>query len=127
LFLIPFEVVGLLMLVVWLAAIFAPALRLEWTFNRHEILWRFSIFGIGRSRRYPVLSLDRIELHRETLDPNRPGSQELPVGPKARGWYSLSFVTRDKQELLSINRITEGEGRWIADCVYREFPHWFPR
>jgi hypothetical protein len=113
LFLIPFEVIGLLLFVVWLGTVTAPAWRRAWTFGASEITRLYSGFGIGWARRYEGDALDRIEL-RPSAGIIRPGAH-----------YSLSFVRADGTELLEVGALTEGEARWMADVLFRDFPGWF--
>jgi hypothetical protein len=124
-FLIPFELVGLVLITVWVAALFAPAFLNVWSFGGYEIVRRTSFFGLGGSKRYPVTSLDRIEL-RERAPTPAVNSPQVDLARRL-GDFSLSFVTRDEQELVEITGLTEGEARWMADVVYRNFSMWFPR
>ncbi len=125
LFLVPFELVGLMLVLLWIGAVFAPAFLNVWSFGGYEISCRTSFFGFGATKRYPVTSLDRIELHEYV--PARPGNGSAVDIAGKLGDFSLSFVTRDGQELVEIKRLTEGEARWMADAVYRNFSMWFPR
>jgi hypothetical protein len=123
LFLVPFEAAGLLMVALWFGAVTAPAWRRAWAFCGSEITRLSSGFGIGWARRYEVDTLDRIELQRRSARDD----QELSAGvlrPGAR--YSLSLVRPDGTELLEVSALTEGEARWMADVLFRDFPGWFP-
>ncbi len=125
LFLVPFGLVGLVLMLLWIAALFAPAFLNVWSFGGYEISRSTSFFGFGGTRRYPVMSLDRIELYEYA--PARPSNGSAADTAGKLGDFSLSFVTRDGQELVEIKRLTEGEARWMADAVYRNFSMWFPR
>jgi hypothetical protein len=125
LFLVPFEVIGLVMFAAWFGALTAPAWRRAWTFRGSEIARLYSGFGIGWAKRYEVDTLDRIELQRRTAGNGQ--AQELsPDILRPGAQYSLSFVRPDGTELLEVGGLTEGEARWMADVLFRDFPGWFP-
>ena len=65
-FLIPFEVVGLIMVGALLAALLEPVHRTVWTFARQGIEHRTAWLGLGPRRTWEVMSLGRIDLRRET-------------------------------------------------------------
>jgi hypothetical protein len=128
LFLIPFEVAGLLLVVVLVLALSEPLRRNHWRFTpidlEGELRWR----EIGRRWSYAIEGLDRIELDRKT-DTKRKLS-DLFKHPKLlfasdECPYRLSFVGRDNVEICEIISLTEGEARWIADQVLRDRPEWF--
>jgi hypothetical protein len=124
-FLVPFELVGLVLVLLWIGAMFAPAFLDAWSFGGYEVSRRTSFLGFGHTKRYPIMSLDRIELRE--YPPTRAGNrQQVEIAGKL-GDFSLALIKRDGQELLEIKRLTEGEARWMADAVYRNFSMWFPR
>ncbi len=60
LFLIPFEAIGLVMVVALFAVLLEPVHWTTWRFNRDEIALRDSWLGIGRTRRYDASSVTRV-------------------------------------------------------------------
>jgi hypothetical protein len=116
-FLIPFEVIGLLVFGFWLFALAAPACRERWTFDRRQVARRASVLGLGRTRRYPVGPFDRIALERRLCD-RQPWDE-------AESDYGLSFISLDQRIVIQIEKLTEGEARWLADQLLRTYPDWF--
>ena len=71
-FLIPFEVIGLVMFAALFVAVLEPIRTTTWRFGSNSIDNRWAWPGIGRSRTYPIDGLERIELRRtELLGPTR--------------------------------------------------------
>jgi hypothetical protein len=123
-FLIPFEVIGLVMFVGLVGALLEPFRRTRWSFAYGGAEKQTTWFGIGPSRSYPVDWLDRIELRigsqgrftfRSTDDSDNPA-------PLA---HCLVFIDRENQERFTIDGLTQGEARWIADIILRECQRWF--
>jgi hypothetical protein len=116
LFLIPFEVAGLVVIFVWLSILTAPFQVESWNVGSDGLTSRYSVFGLGRTRRVESSDLSRLELRKNT-DPVSDwypalvsrGSNETP--------YSLTFVDRGPQDTLTIDNLTEGEARWISGHV----------
>jgi hypothetical protein len=125
LFLVPFEAIGLVLFAAWFGTLTAPAWRRAWTFRGSEITRLFSGFGVGWAKRYEVDTLDRIELQRRAS--GNAQAQEMSPNVLYQGaHYSLSLVRPDGTELLEVGGLTEGEARWMADVLFRDFPGWFP-
>ncbi|MGD9647615.1 MAG: hypothetical protein AB7U73_18015 [Pirellulales bacterium] len=128
LFLIPFELVGLLMMVVLAIAIAEPLRSITWRFTptdlKCELQWR----ELGRRWSYAIKGLSRIELDRKT-DAKRKLSDHFKqpnlVFTNDECPYRLSFVDRDNAEVCEIAGLSEGEARWIADQVMRHRREWF--
>jgi hypothetical protein len=83
-----------------------------WIVAGSDIASRSSLFGIGRTRRRRMPTLDRVEL-REAGS----GSAADPDTP-----YSLTFVGRDGKDLFTIADLTEGEALWIGGELCRWLP-----
>ncbi|MBN2581270.1 MAG: hypothetical protein JXB10_19980 [Pirellulales bacterium] len=118
-FLIPFEVIGAIMFFGLLIHLFEPVRRTRWTFGRGEIQCRWTWLGIGLRRRYEFLGLDRLEISESV----KKYTLSSPTG-KEPG-HRLKLIDADNVELCSINKLTEGEARWIGDVLLRERPLWF--
>ena len=128
-FLIPFEVIGLLMFVGFLAALLQPVHRTVWRFTRRGIDCRLTWLGVGPHWTWEVESLNRIELRQDTKRGRRGSpceAQSLSAVLHGEGrCYRLSLVDGSNTELCSISALTEGEARWIGDMVLRERAVWF--
>ena len=129
LFLIPFEIVGLLMFIGLLGAIFNPFRTTIWSFTRSSIDSRLSWFGIGRRRSHYVTLLDRVELRKGDADKKKPRRSSMRIKTNMQSAdedpFTLAFIESDDHELCRIDDLTEGEARWIADTLLRERGRWF--
>jgi hypothetical protein len=124
LFAIPFEVIGLLILGGFLAALLEPVHRTVWTFSRRGIDCRHTWLGIGPHRTREPTSLDRVELRR-SVKGGQQGSPRTAVLDGEERLYGLSLIDQSNAELCSIKGLTEGEGRWMGDIILRERTIWF--
>jgi hypothetical protein len=128
-FLIPFEVIGLVMFVGLLAAVFDPVRRNSWTFTRQSIECRWKWLGVGPRWVYEIERLARIEMRRD--DPSVKQTVRGALRNSGSGGgdmgaaYRLLFIDRANCELCSIDGLTEGEARWIGDTVLRNRDAWF--
>ncbi|MGH7168866.1 MAG: hypothetical protein ACRELG_01125 [Gemmataceae bacterium] len=128
-FLIPFEVVGLVMCAMWLVALTAPLWSLKWTFGEREVTRRLCVsdtdeivFSFGWSKRFDIHSPVRIALRRP--EEKKPSGSLWPLLSHPDGEYTLYFLDQADKELLAINYLTEGDARWIADVLLCAFPSW---
>ncbi len=120
-FLIPFEVIGLLIIGALIGVLVEPLHRTAWIFGADDIRLRQRWIAAGWSRRWPADRLERLELHRVATNKNR-GS--LTTANETY-YHQLLFVAADNEELCSIKRLTEGEARWIGGLLLRERSAWF--
>jgi hypothetical protein len=128
-FLIPFEAIGLTMFTYLLAALFEPVRRSSWTFAQTSIEYRLQWLGLGRTRRWEVVRLDRIEIRCDEKVPKRTFRASLKSIGNGQGDsgsnYRLQLIGRDNRALSSIDNLTEGEARWMGDVVLRQRREWF--
>lgn len=123
LFLIPFEAIGLLMFVGLLVALVEPFRRTKWSFTYGGVERRTTWLGIGPRRTYPVDWLDRIELRGGRGRFGRRKSQQQ--GGEEQSSCRLVFIDRQNAESFSIEGLSEGEARWMADVILRQCDRWF--
>jgi hypothetical protein len=128
-FIIPHEIAGLVFFALWLVALTAPLWRWTWTFSEREITRRLSVsdadavvFALGWSKRFDVQPPIQLELRRRDGKKQSGSLGALLSHPD--GEYNLSFLDAEDKELLAINRLTEGDARWIAEVLLRAFPSW---
>lgn len=119
-FLIPFETIGLGMLFVLLLALFEPARTTAWEFADRCVRYRVQWFGIGPIRRYQIDWIDRLELREVDARATRRLGSWLDFSP-----HELALVDSTNTDVAVIDNLTEGEARWIADAIQREFGNWF--
>lgn len=127
-FLIPFEVIGLVMLLAFLSTLLEPVHRTRWTFTRRGIEQRHTWLGLGPRWTWEVDSLDRLELRPDDSSDRRrfcSVNQVSACTSMGAEHYRLSLVDQNNRELCSIPSLTEGEARWIGDTLLKERGIWF--
>lgn len=126
LFLIPFEVIGLLMFGALLYVLLEPARRTLWRFERDEVAFRRSWLGLVHTRRYDATSIERMQLDIGEGGAAPTGRSLVPtLQTTASRHIRLRLIDTHNTEVVSITGLTEGEARWMIDCVRRDHPDWF--
>ncbi len=123
-FLIPFTVIGLIMFVGLLAALIEPFRRTRWSFTYGGAQWQMTWLGIGPRRSYPVDQLDRIELWTASQARSAFFSTDKDSQPMAPE-YRLVFIDREEVQRFTVDGLSQGEARWMADVILRETRRWF--
>lgn len=124
-FLIPFEVIGLIMLFGLIFVLLEPLRRTTWRIGRSDISCRLTWFGLGPTWRYPINVLDRIEIGaKESAGVSGKNRITLPW-KSSEAAFRLSFIDTSEREVCAIDSLTEGEACWIFDVICRERPNWF--
>jgi hypothetical protein len=123
-FLIPFEVIGAIMLFVFVAMLLEPWRRTEWWFTREQISRRYVWPVIRFTKVWPVNKLSRLELR--TGKPN-PTGLTRKTQPSLGSSNSLTLVTPENVDLCQIDNLTIGEARWFAQVLRERRPEWFER
>jgi hypothetical protein len=123
-FLIPFEAIGVLMFAALLAALVEPLRRTRWSFAYGGAQWQMTWLGIGPHRSYPVDQLDRIELRTSSQLRFSFRSADDDNSPMTSG-YRLVFIDQYDLEQFTMDGLTQGEARWMADVILRECQRWF--
>jgi hypothetical protein len=118
-FLIPFELIGLVFVAALVMVVLEPVRHTTWLFEPGLVTYRFTYLGFGPRWRYPFEALGRVELTKRNKD-SRAKQQQGDETP-----YGLSLVRLDNTELCAVNGLTQGEARWLADTLMREWPQWF--
>ncbi len=123
-FLIPFEVIGLIMLIALCATIAEPLRRTVWSLDQHELLTesRWPLFAF--TWRWPLDSLHHLQLQKVRLDESKPARFKVSSGFQEETSYQLTFVSHENTDQCSIQPVTEGEARWMAGVLYRYQPRW---
>jgi hypothetical protein len=114
LFLIPFELVGLMLLAAWASVITAPITVRRWVLGPEEIEARVAILGLGRTRRLDVSDLGRVEFRKGANPGKRWGkaANQAPA-PEKDSPFAVALLDHDDCERLVIEGLTEGEARWL--------------
>ena len=108
LILLPFEAIGLVFFALWVLAVLAPFVVQRWVIGPRDASTRFSFLGLGRTRRFDVTKIVRIELRCDSPDPGI--ENDTP--------YSLRFVRGDGREPIAFCGFTEGEARWVGGVAF---------
>jgi hypothetical protein len=141
LFLIPFEIIGLVIFVALLFALLEPVRRSRWIFHRNAIYRRTTWLGIGRSTRYDVKELDRLELRKcdplgdlqDLEDPTEIVQARFEAAKQAKQGvsqptgvtFNLALVDPADEDVCEIEGLSLAEACWIADVILRERRGWF--
>ena len=126
-FLIPFEVIGLIMFAVLVLMLLEPFRRTAWKFEQSQIERTTRWPLVHRRRTWEVLGLDRLELRSPGEGVSQPRSMTLAGISSADKLFELAFVTTENADLCSIGSLTEGEARWMARAVLDRRPSWLAR
>jgi len=117
-FLIPFEIIGLVFIGIFLLALGEPLRRTQWRLERDEISCRWSWLGVGRTWRYEVTSLTGVQLE---LRESTPESSIVPWKPFLQTTSSrqvqLRLAGENKWPLAILSGLTEGEAYWMRDRI----------
>jgi hypothetical protein len=122
-FLLPFEGLGLFMLVALLHALGEPFHRTRWTFTAEGVERQNTWLGAGVRRRWPVTRLARLDLKRD--DAWRAWGKLRVHSSSEEATYRIVLVTPDLCELCAIKGLTEGEARWMAQEILGHQAGWF--
>ncbi len=105
---------GLLIFLGWFASLFAPFARHKWSFRPAEITSRFSVFGLGWTRRVEDPSPARVEFRKNgpKRSKNRT-SKAASTTPLEEQPFSVAIVGQDGLDLIAVKNLTEGEARCL--------------
>lgn len=113
-FLIPFEVIGVVFVGVFLRMVLAPVHRITWRFGRGEVE-RSTTWGVfTRTKKYGGAEVERLEIRD---DAGGTGRGIRAVGRADFPAFRLLVVDRENQEVCSVGGLTEGEAQWIGQTV----------
>lgn len=123
LFLIPFELIGLVLLTILAFALLEPVRRTRWSFTRNAVTYSIHWFGIGYSKRYDLPAGAKTRLLIAGLDTSLRGAFEnTGMNTTSTRRIYLQILSPHQAVLASMSGITEGEGRWIQWLLRRYFP-----
>ncbi|MBX7168382.1 MAG: hypothetical protein K1X74_18750 [Pirellulales bacterium] len=123
LFLIPFELIGLLLLAGIPALITMPLWRRRWTCSRHALDCYAGVLGIGPRRHYDIVGVERISLFDRRNDKYWHGGK---VGSDAEGKdYDVLLHDAGETGQIRLGPLTEAEARWVAATIRANCPAWF--
>lgn len=114
-FLIPFEIVGVLLIVQWLGAVAMPWRQWSLLLGGSEIVYRRSLGLFSRASRYPTGEIQRV-----AAEPMHGQKQVNTLAP-ASGTWRLRFIDRTGREVWALPSLTEGEVHWMATQVTRRY------
>jgi hypothetical protein len=141
-FLIPFELVGLAVLLVWLFVVIEPLRLRSWRVYAERIVWKFAWLGIGFRKTYRVERIERLEVRRvKPWNPKTKPAENVgePADAKSRitGFspaaltapqgsptFEVVFIDGANRDAAKIEGLTLGEACWMADTLLRTHPNW---
>jgi hypothetical protein len=127
-FLIPFQLIGLMMFAALVFVLSEPLRRSRWTLARNTVSYRLSYLGIGKTWTYEIRELDRLELRKRWITKEGDGETKNKKKDKVTGadlLFHLALVDRDGKDVCQIEDLSLGEGCWMADVILRERSGWF--
>lgn len=124
-FMVPFVIIGVAMILGWLATLFSPFRRKQWIFTPGEITTRTTVLGVGRTSHVELRRLARLELRQEP--PKAKAFRRTNEDPMIDGLHTLALVDTAGTDLLTLPGLTEGEARWAGDELLRDFRQWHVR
>lgn len=114
LFLIPFEIVGLIMVGVWLMALLAPLTTTTWTLDGNELKRRVRIALFGWTRRWPTHTATRAE---RAVDPRARRSDSIHAGT-GRCWR-VQLIDAANNEIAVVRPLNESQAAAFHDAITR--------
>src|SRR4051794_13531554 len=96
-------IMGLGLFLAWWATLLAPLSVRTWTVGHGGIVVRFSVLGIGRTRRYDAGQFVRVELRRSGRKPKFMVDGRDLEGDSP---YWLALIGRDGKDALTIDHLT---------------------
>ena len=112
LFLTPFIIFGLVLIVMTLASFFASFSQTTYAFSNRQIERTKQFFGIPFSKTWPVMGVLQIELMHEQQKREKQFFKPEGIETKPKQ-FSLEFHLPD-QKLLSLGELTYDEASWIG-------------
>jgi hypothetical protein len=104
-------IIGMRMVIEWLMLLCRPFRVERWMVGPGELAARKSLFGVGWPRRWDPAELSHIAL----VETAKGWKQFLAVNWHGEGAdWSLAFMNRAGAEMMRIDALTEGEGRWLG-------------
>lgn len=124
LFLIPFVLIGLLMMLALAVALTAPLWGMRYSFRLGEIRRRYWGPFFATNRLWEFTQLDRIEIRKRRF---KSSTQDIPPKRFTDGHYQLALFDAEEHLLTTIDALTRGEALWMADTLMNERPEMFER
>ncbi len=121
-FLIPFEVIGLVMLAALVMTLLEPLHVTRWIIDASAISREHRWLLVAFRRSWSVERLDRLEL--------RPGnarlrSPKLSTSTDLSNQFQLALVAADNADVCTIDSLTKGEARWFGYLIRDRRSDWF--
>lgn len=123
-FLIPFEVIGLVMFIGLVMTVVEPFRRIVWRLDRQELVHQSRWPLVSYSWSWNLDQLDHLQLRKDDDDSLRRSRSSLSSGISEENRYQLTFVSADNVDQATISPLTEGESRWMAGVLLRHHAPW---
>ncbi|MBQ3349717.1 MAG: hypothetical protein IJG38_04910 [Thermoguttaceae bacterium] len=102
-FLIPFEIIGLVMIWAFLSQLFAPFTTQSWTFSSNKAIRKRTLFGFPFTRRFDMMEFSYLEIHHSQY--------------QSSDNDELTFHDRNDRKIFKIKNLNRADARWIANEV----------
>jgi hypothetical protein len=118
-FLIPFEGIGLALIVAWFCLVLAPVWKRTWEVDPRGVDVRWSVVGVGWTTGCDDWQPGRVEMRRRGRESSVGVVGQEPVHDPP---FSVALIGHDGRDRLSIDGLSEGEARWIGAELCRSVP-----
>ena len=102
-FLIPFEIIGLVLIWAFLSQLFAPFTTQSWTFSSNKAIRKRTLFGFPFTRRFDMMEFSYLEIHHSQYQSSNKDE--------------LTFYDRNNRKIFKIKNLNRADARWIANEV----------
>lgn len=130
-FLIPFEVIGLVMLYGLVHSLLEPFCTTRYRLERYAIITRTAILGIGRKRHWPVDEIERLEVRMgNAVSRSSRAKFQMTMGvgaddDDAPSEAEIALVNHYQTDACVLGPMSPGEAEWMGSLIRRERPDWF--
>lgn len=122
LFLVPFEIFGLVLLFAWFWIVLSPWIEVRYSIRRREIRKETRCLFFVRSRAHSLedcrfMKIDR-DFPKKLVETDFNFSRSGPGSHREDSLlYALSFPNTQEEDICKIGELSAGEARWLADVV----------
>ena len=119
-FLTPFVVVGLVLLLMLFASLLSGTHKKKWLFGYRGIQYKSGYLGIGKTQEWDVVRLKGLQ-----IKAGRFAETAQSAGVMELQKYDLLFIDRADKEVCKIPDLSLEEARWIGSQVMNSRKEWF--
>jgi hypothetical protein len=119
-FLTPFVLIGLGLVLLLLGSLFAGVYRNKWMFGYRGIQHKAGFFGLGKTREWDVVRLGGMQ-----IKAGKSAETVRVAGVKDLQTLDLCFIDRAGKEVCRMQGLSREEAEWIGSLVMNSRREWF--